>query len=115
MNSLQLSTNWDLTVDAANNIAVVAGPAAIEQNVASAVKLFLGELYWDTTKGVPYLTQVFDAAYNPSLIVALLQQAALTVPGVVKAQAFIDSHVSGRVSGRIEVIDLTGASLGVTF
>ena len=53
---------WDLTVDASNNIAVAAEPYALAQDAASAIRLFQGEDYYDTTRGIPvvFLTSSED-------------------------------------------------------
>lgn len=115
MNTIQLSPAWDLMLDGNGNIAVATGPNAIAQDVASAISTFLGEVYYDTTLGLPWLSQVFGQAYSPSLITALLVQAALTVPGGVQAEVVGLALVNRKVTGTVNVIDTTGASLGVTF
>jgi hypothetical protein len=115
MNTLQLSPSWDLTLDSNGNLAILSGPAAIAQDVASAISVFLGELYWDTTQGIPWLSDVLGQSYNPQLMVALLEKTALTVPGVVTAKAAINSYQNGMVSGSITVTDDTGTSQSVGF
>jgi hypothetical protein len=97
-------TTWDLTVDAAGNIAVADVPYSLAQDAASAIKTFKGECYWDTTIGIDYLGAIFGG--NPSLaqIKSLFVGAALTVPDVGSAVCFISS-VSGRsISGQIQVV-----------
>jgi hypothetical protein len=115
--SLALSPQpvWDLTVDAIGNIATVDGPAAMEQNVACAAKTFLGELYYNTSAGVPYFRDVLGRRYNPTLLQAYLNKAALTVTGVVKARTIITGFVDRTITGRIEFIDTDGQSRGVNF
>ena len=116
MNTLQLSTaTWDLTLDGSGNIAVATGGSAIAQDVASAISTFLGEMYYDTTQGVPWLSAVFAQTFAPSLIKALLVQAALTVPGVVSAQVSSLSFSGSKVTGVVQVIDTTGQALGIAF
>jgi hypothetical protein len=115
MNTLQLSAAWDLGLDANGNMAMLSGPSAIAQDVASAISTFAGETYFDTTLGIPYYSEVLGQAYAPSLVQALLIQAALTVPEVVKAQAKITGFQNRKVSGVVNVIDITGQALGVTF
>ena len=51
-------TAWDLCLDSNGNIALASEPYSLAQDVASAVRLFLGECYYDTTKGIPYWTEV---------------------------------------------------------
>jgi hypothetical protein len=107
--------NWDLTVDASGNIAVATNGQDIAQDVASAIKLFRGELWFDTTQGVPWFQSVLGQTYSVPVLQALINKAALSVPGVVRASTVISS-ISGRtVSGNVEVIDTTGASLNVQF
>ena len=102
---------WDLVLDANNNIAVASEPYSLAQDAASAIKTFLGEVYWDTTVGVPYLTQIFG--FNPplALLKAQLVAAAETVPDVASAQVFITSISARGVSGQVQV---TSASTGET-
>jgi hypothetical protein len=54
-------------------------------------------------------------SYNPTLLKALLEKTALEVPNVVSAQATINRPVSGKLTGVIKVIDITGAAQGVKF
>lgn len=102
MQTLLLDTQlWDLTLDAFGNIAVAAEPYAIGQDVASAIRLFNAELYYDITKGVRYFEDILGYAPPLALIKAELTNAAKTVPTVTAAKAFIavtdDRVVTGQV------------------
>ncbi len=108
-------TKWDLVLDSNGNIAVASPPYALEQDVASAIQLFLGELWYDTTRGVPYFENILGQLPPMSLMIALIERAALTVPGVVTAQCMLGSFNSRAVSGQIKFIDELGASRGVNF
>jgi hypothetical protein len=94
---------WDLVLDAENNIAVAAAPYALAQDAASAVRTWLGEVYFDTTLGIPYLTQVFGRVPALSLLKGQLQATAETVPGVATATVFLTSTEGRIVSGQIQV------------
>jgi hypothetical protein len=107
-------STWDLSV-VNGDINSVFGPSQIAQDVASAIQLFLGELYYDVTIGLPYLTEVMGQPYAPSVITPLLESAALSVPGVVKAKATITTFQNRQVSGYIDILDSTGQELGVNF
>lgn len=112
MNTLLLDiTAWDLVLDASGNIAVASEPYSLAQDAASAIKTFLGECYWDTTLGVPYLTQIFGK--NPSLssLKGVLETAAETVPDVSSAAVVIASVTNRTVSGQVQV---KSASTGLT-
>ena len=108
-------TEWDLVLDANGNIAMAAPPYAIAQDVASAVKLFLGELWYDTTQGIPYWTQILGKLPPASLLIELINQAALTVSGVVTVQTFITSFNAREVTGQIEFVDVNNVSTTVNF
>jgi len=108
-------TAWDLVIDSAGNIAMAAPPYALAQDVASAVRLFLGELWYDTSKGIPYFEDVLGHLPPLPLLTGYIEKAALTVPGVVKAQCIISSLNNREVSGQVRFIDETGVANGVTF
>ncbi len=106
---------WDLVVDSAGNIAVASDLYSVEQDVASACRLFKGELWLDTTQGLPYWEQVLG--HNPplSLIKQLIETQALTVPTVVTATCHITGVTKRSVSGYVEFTTSTGATGNVGF
>ena len=108
-------TAWDLVIDSAGNIGMASPPYALAQDVASAVRLFLGELWYDTTKGIPYFEEVLGHLPPMSLLIRYIEKAAKTVPGVVTAQCIISAFTSREVTGQILFIDETGAANNVTF
>jgi hypothetical protein len=116
MRSLLLDqTTWDLCLDAAGNIAVASDPYALAQDVASAIRLFAGEAWYDTTLGVPYFDQILGHAPPVSLIKEQLTRAALTVPGVVAATCTLASIAGRQLTGQVRVTDVAGTVLSVAF
>lgn len=122
--TLQLDPNaWDLMLDANGNIAVLAEnstnltlPSSLSQDAASAIKTFLGECYWDTTIGVPYLTRILGHAVPLSLLKQLLVDAALTAsPDIASAQVFISSFSLGVISGQVQIVSSIGQASMSTF
>lgn len=110
-------TLWDLVLDSFGDIAVASEPYSLAQDAASAIKTFLGECYWDTTVGVPYLTQVFRGA-PPSLaqLKQLFVDAALTVPGIASAKVFISQASDRSLVGQVQVTSAaTGQVSAATF
>lgn len=101
-------TVWDLCKDASGNIALASEPYAFAQDAASAIKLFLGELWYRVDQGVPYFGEILGE--NPS--VGFMKQcfvtAALTVPGVVSAVCYISSTDGRTVTGQVQVTDNAG-------
>lgn len=110
MNTLLLSSDkWDLTVDAAMNIAVATGRYAIAQDVASAVRTFLGELWYDTTQGVPYFQQILGMMPSLQFMKSQFVAAGLTVPGVSSIKCFLTGPGRSReVGGQLQIIDDNG-------
>ena len=116
MQSLLLDTvAWDLTVDASGNIAVASDPYAIAQDAACAIKVFQGEVYYDTTQGIPYFAQILGLTPPLSLLKAYFVQAALSVPGAVGAQCFVTSWVDRVVHGQVQITDGSGNVSAVGF
>lgn len=95
---------WDLVLDVFGNIAVATNPYSLAQDASSAARLFQGELWYDTTKGVPYWSSILGVSPPPiSLMKAKYIEAAKTVPDVVDARCFISSVADRRVGGQIQV------------
>jgi hypothetical protein len=109
MNTLLLdNTYWDLLTDANGNIAMARPPYARAQDVASAIKLFLGELWYDTSKGVPYFEEILAHAPPIGVFQAYMVQAAMSVPGVVSAQCTIESDDNRTITGAVTFTDIDG-------
>ncbi len=108
-------TAWDLVLDSAGNIACAAPPYALVQDVASAVRTFLGECWYDTTIGIDYFGQILGQLPPSSLLTSLISKAALTVPGVVTAQCTIDSFYARSVTGQIQFTDESGGSYAINY
>lgn len=117
MNSTLLldQSAWDLVLDAAGNIAVADAPYALAQDVASAVRTVAGELWYDTSQGVPYLTDILDKAPSLQFVKTKIEAAALTVPGIVKARCLFSSLSGRTLTGQIQVIDTDGTTNNVSF
>lgn len=108
---------WDLVLDANGNIAMAAPPYALAQDVASACRTFEGEVYYDTTQGIPYFEDVLGQLPPASLLSQLLSNQALTVPGTVTAQTIITAfnRISGEPMGYIVFTDENDQETTVSF
>lgn len=110
MDTLLLDTQtWDLVLDVNGNIAKASEPYSLAQDAASAIKTFLGEVYFDTSLGINYQSEIL--AKNPplGLLKARLAAAALTVPGVATAVCFLTAVAGRIVSGQVQVTPESGA------
>lgn len=118
---LDVST-WDYVLDAAGNWAVADGAYALAQDVSSACRLIKGELWYDTTQGVPFLNlnggkggpntsaNILGETPPLSVVQEYFVQAALTVPGIVSAVCVIQSFNSAtrQVIGQVQFTDSDG-------
>lgn len=104
---------WDLVLDINGNIAKATEPYALAQDAASAIKTFLGEVWFDTSAGVPYLQQIL--AKNPpiALLKAELERAARTVPGVTSAKCFLSTLSNRTITGQIQVTSAKTGQIAV--
>jgi len=101
---------WDVVLDASGDIAVASEPYAIAQDVASATRLFRGELWYDTVPGVPYFEQVLGHAPSLGVLKSLLITAAKTVPLVATVKVFISAAQGREIIGQIQVTDTGGTT-----
>ena len=105
---------WDLTVDIHGNIALKSGAQELAQDVGSAVKTFLGELYYDTSLGMPWPT-ILGASYSQGYLEVQITKAALAVAGVAKAQTTITSFVNREAHGHVYVTSDADVTFPVEF
>lgn len=114
--TLELDTaTWDLTLDTSGNIAMLSGADALAQDAATAIRLFLGEYYWDTTVGVPYLTEILGQSPPLALLKQQLIDAALTVDGLASAQVFISGFDNRGLSGQVQIVSSNGVASAANF
>jgi hypothetical protein len=106
---------WDLELDISGNIALASAPYALAQDAASACRTFLGEVYYDTTQGIPYWQQILGHWPALTLVKSQLVAAAMTVPDVVSAQAFITGIIDRKLTGQIQVTDSAGNTSAAAF
>lgn len=116
MRTLLLDTKaWDLVLDASGNIAVADDPYSIAQDVASACRAFLGEVYYNTALGVPYFQQILGKFPPLPLLKQLLCDQASLVPGCFGPVCYITSVIDREVRGQIQFTDANGALQVVAF
>lgn len=116
MNTLLLDTvAWDLVVDASGNIAMASDPYSEAQDAASQIKLFAGELWYDTTQGIPYFTTILGQYPSLSYMKSQFQAAALLVPEVASAVVFLSSFTSRQISGQVQITLTSGQTSAVNF
>jgi hypothetical protein len=115
MDTLALTSDWDLYVDLSGNIATATGRAALAQDVASAVRVFLGELWYDTAQGVPYFQRsiqersILGKPASYQFMKAKFVGAGLTVTGVASIRCFLMGPGPNRViGGQLQITDVDG-------
>lgn len=99
-----------MVLDSSNNWAIASDPYSRAQDVASAIKTFLGEVWYNDTLGIPYFATILGKTPPISVFQEYMVKAALTVPGVVKAKCIIQSFsVETRtVTGQVIFVDSAG-------
>lgn len=108
-------TLWDLVTDANGNIAMADEPYAISQDVASAIRTFLGECWFNTTDGVPYWSDILGQQLSLQVVKKAMIDAAMTVQGVVSAQCYITGFDGRVLTGQVQVTTSAGVTLPVNF
>lgn len=106
---------WDLVADNSGNIAMATEPYSQAQDAASAIKLFSGELYWNTALGIPYFDQILGKSPPLSLMKAYFNEAALSVPGVEISQTFITYWRGRLVRGQVQIQNEDGQTSAAGF
>lgn len=107
-------TSWDLVLDVNGDIALATDPYSLAQDAASAIATFLGECYWDTTIGVPWIQQVLGHRPPLGLVAQLCTNAAQTVPGVASAKVTLTKGTNRVVAGTVTVTSDSGETSAAT-
>jgi hypothetical protein len=110
------TVTWDLCLDANGNIAVAQAPYQLAQDAASACRLFLGGLYYDTTQGIPYFQEIYGQNPPINLLKAKLLSAAESSDpnfgtpsaSIASVQVFISSITERAVQGQVQITDTSG-------
>lgn len=94
--------NWDLTLDVSGNIAIATDVYQQAQDVASACRTFRGDLYYNQDEGIPYDSEILGTTGFPlALYKMYLEEAAISVDGVVSAQAIVQTNDRRNAIGAI--------------
>ena len=109
MNTLYLNPYpWDLALDANGNIALATEPYSLAQDASSNIRTFAGEVYYDTTLGLPYFTAILGQGVPLELIRSRYTLAALAVPDVASVQVFFTSFTNRALLGQVQITDVNG-------
>lgn len=86
-NSLMLNwETWDIELDGSGYLTYFPNENdSIAQDVACAVRVFLNEVWYNTTLGMPYYQQILGENPPASLVTAKAEAQALTVQDVETA------------------------------
>lgn len=106
---------WDLVIDLAGNIAVAETPYASTQDVASSIRVYLGEIWYDTTDGIDYLGSVLGERPSMQFLKSKIEAQALKVPNVARAVCSFVSFEDRVLNGRVLITDTSGVETIVLF
>lgn len=109
-------TTWDLTLDLNGNFATVSGSDQIAQDVASAIRTFLGECWYATGQGMPYFQSIFGKTPSSAFLKAQIKRVAKTVPTVTAVTTVALKLVKRQLTGTVLVSTSTSSTpITVTF
>jgi hypothetical protein len=97
------------------DIACASEPYQIAQDVASAIRTFRGDCWYDTALGLPYLQNVLGALPPASFIQSEIVNATLGAPNVTGATVTSITLDNRQLSGPVDVTDASGNTQTVNF
>src|SRR6185312_17504381 len=114
--TLPLDGGWDVILDPAGNWLLANPDSSIAQDVASAIRTFLGECWYDSTLGLPYFEQILGQRPPRSLVVSKIQREALRIPDVATAAVTLLGLKDRALTGVLQITRASGAApITVTF
>lgn len=106
---------WDLMLGGSGDIAVCTSDYAIAQNASNAIKLFLGEYYFDTTQGQNWFGNTLALMPPLELVKAQAVAAAETCTGVASAEVFFATFTKRSLAGQVQITTTSGTTVTASF
>jgi hypothetical protein len=94
--------NWDLCLSTTGDLAIASEPYSQAQDIAAECRLFAGEAWYDTTRGIAYFAEVLGQFQPVQLLKQQLAAAAARVPGVAAVQVYLDAIDGRSVTGQVQ-------------
>jgi hypothetical protein len=105
---------WDIGLDDKGNLALCSNPYAVAQDVACSCSTLLGEVYYDTTLGIPFYQKILGHWPGTQLIASKFQAEALKLPTVQSAYCTPPYDRKLRKTGGVmTLVDTNGVSSGI--
>lgn len=112
--SIPLKTDtWDIFLDSAGNLSLTDNDSSIAQDVASSVRTFEGECWYNTTLGMPYFQAIFGKSPPNSFVVASIKEQAFTVDAVNSVNV-VNAGLQGRNFKGVIVVNAPQSPITVT-
>ncbi len=106
---------WDLVLDINGDIALAGTPYSYAQDVASAVRTFIGECWYNTSLGLPYWQKILGELPPLGYIEQKISTQSLTIPNIIRAEAAILSFTDREIKGVILITDADSNPAIVSF
>lgn len=110
--TLYLNEKWDISVDAAGNIATTKGAYAVAQNAANRIRLFTDDAYFNATQGIPHFD--IELGKRPdvsqSMLVNRIKKAVMSVDGVTGCEPVLEYDDDDRLINGTVIITLDGGT-----
>lgn len=100
---------WDIYVDDLSNIAMQEGNNQLQQDVASSVRVWLGECPFDTPRGIPYNTpdenrlSLRDYIKKQALLIKGVEEAAISFEKIENRKATVLIYITNENGDKITV------------
>jgi hypothetical protein len=108
-------TAWDLVLDINGDIALAGTPYSYAQDVASAVRTFIGECWYNTSLGLPYWQKILGELPPLGYIEQKISTQSLTIPNIIRAEVAILSFIDREIKGVILITDADSNPAIVSF
>lgn len=115
MLSLPLKTDaWDIYLNSNGDMFLADNDSSIAQDVASSVRTFSGECWYNTTLGMPYFESIFGKNPPQSFVVDNIKTQAFTIVEVNSVNVLGVGLVDRTLKGVI-VLNAPSAPITVSF
>ncbi len=108
MISFELDHTWDLETDNNGLLRLISDKEQLAQKLTQRLKLFYGEWFLDTTRGVPYFGNILGERNENNVVVQLLTDEILKESEVTSVFNIQSSLINRKFAYSCDILSIYG-------
>lgn len=108
MISFELNSSYDLQINSNGLLDLIDNKAQLDQKLTQRLKMFYGEWFLDTSRGVPYFGNILGERNENNIVVQLLTDEILKESEVTNVFNINSSLINRKFSYSCDILSIYG-------